>query len=224
MDTGQSPPKITRPKPKQSTTWSIYGCRSAGVQFAQSASVTRPDSLHQTFGNFASSRSSARHGSSSKALMSGLAMWSMMNFTFGHCFTSFSVFASCLWLMQRSKLSPWRGSSCTPRTKPGFRQNSWSASNWMMRRMPLISGFAASRARSASAASPFSSGAHGTMPRMRGSTRATSVTQSASSWNSAKSASHCRNTIFATCTGPQAWRYSSIRWSRLSIGTFTSHG
>ena len=84
----------------------MYGCRSAGVHFWKSASVTSPDSLHQTFGNFASSRSSARHGSSSPALMSGFAMWSMMNFTFGHCRTSFSVFASCLWFTQRSKLSP----------------------------------------------------------------------------------------------------------------------
>jgi hypothetical protein len=51
----------------------------------------------------------------------------MMNFTFGHCRTSFSVFASCVWLMQRSKLSPCRGSSCTPRTK------SWLQAKFLIR-------------------------------------------------------------------------------------------
>ena len=49
---------------------------SSGFQRAQSASVTRPDSLQNTFGLAARRRSWVAQGSRRPAFMSGLAMWS----------------------------------------------------------------------------------------------------------------------------------------------------
>ena len=71
------------------------------------------------------------------SLMFGLPMWSRMNGTSGHCRTSSIVFGQLRWSMQMSNERPYSASSCTPRTKPGWRQKSRSGSPWMRRRMPL---------------------------------------------------------------------------------------
>ena len=65
---------------------------------------------------------------------------------------------------------------------------------------------AANCSKAGATAAPRSSGANGTIPRIRESSRATDVTQSHSARNCAGTQSHCTNTIFPTATGPHAAR------------------
>jgi hypothetical protein len=67
---------MMRRAPKASQTTSRKGVKSAGFHFAQSASVTIPESLQYTFGRAARFRRSASQGESTPSLISGLAMWS----------------------------------------------------------------------------------------------------------------------------------------------------
>src|SRR5260370_2334259 len=85
--TGQSEPNISRPAPNQSTTDATNGRRSGGVQEAQVASVTIPDSFTATFGSAARSGMRCRHSGSFPSAMRGLAMWSSTNWRSGRART-----------------------------------------------------------------------------------------------------------------------------------------
>src|SRR5207253_466523 len=72
--TGQSLPNMIRRDPKYSSAVFTYGFRSSARQLIQFVSVTRPESLHQTFGNEATSFNSYAHSSIFPSAIWGLAM------------------------------------------------------------------------------------------------------------------------------------------------------
>ena len=93
--TGQSDPIINRLAPKHSKATSKYGRKSAGFQACQSASVTRPDTLHETLGNAAISRIPRAQTSRAPLLIGGFAIWSRTNLCRGNRATNSVATGRC---------------------------------------------------------------------------------------------------------------------------------
>ena len=63
----------------------MYGAKSSAVQFSMSASVVIPETLQRIPSILATSRIRVNHGSTSRSLILGFAMWSMTALSFGAC-------------------------------------------------------------------------------------------------------------------------------------------